>query len=65
MMAIEGSSHMCGSGLYELLVEREPGRGGFSHENRWAGEKGGNHQAGKALLDVSVWLNELQTSGEA
>lgn len=56
---------MCGSGLYELLVEREPGRGGFSHENRWAGEKGGNHQAGKALLDVSVWLNELQTSGKA
>lgn len=64
-MAIEGSSHMCGSGLYELLVEREPGREEFSHENRWAGEKGGNHQAGKALLDVSFWLNELQTSGEA
>lgn len=29
MMAIEGSGHMCGSGLYELLVERDPSRGGF------------------------------------
>lgn len=65
MMAIEGSGHMCGSGLYELLVERDPSRGGFSHENRWAGEKGGSRQAGKALLEVSLCLNELQTSGEA
>lgn len=56
---------MCGSGLYELLVERDPSRGGFSHENRWAGEKGGSRQAGKALLEVSLCLNELQTSGEA
>lgn len=55
---------MSGSGLYELLVEREPSRGGFSHGNRWAEEKRGNHQAERALLDVSLWLNELQTSGK-
>lgn len=65
MMAIEWRGHMCGSALYEFLMVMEPGRGGFIRKNRWAGKEGGSHQAEKALLDVSLWQNELQTSGNA
>lgn len=54
MMAIEWSGHMCGSALYEFLMVTELGRGGFIHENRWAGKEGGSYQAEKALLGVSL-----------
>lgn len=39
---------MCGSALYEFLTVTEPGGGGFSRENRWAGKEGGSHQAERA-----------------
>lgn len=42
------SGHMCGSALYEFLTVTEPGGGGFSRENRWAGKEGGSHQAERA-----------------